>query len=152
MPECHERLKRIEIRNLDAVDFIGKYDHPRALFYCDPPYLHGTRHGDGDNNEYRHEMSERAHAILLATLSFADLPLYSQEMFDDLKGEENYSDYALAHEKPLLGKFMLSGYWSHLYENYEDESGWTRHEKIIDNKASSKKTKDKKVECVWTNY
>ena len=120
LPECHERLKRVEIRNLDALEFIKKYDHPRALFYCDPPYLHETRSSTGEYGE--NEMSEDDHTALLASLS------------------------------AIKGRFMLSGYNSDTYAEIANLCDWNRHEKTIDNKASSKKTKPKKVECVWTNY
>lgn len=66
LPEIHERLKRIEIRNMDAVEFIQKYDDPQAVFYCDPPYVHETRHNGG--GEYRHEMTIEQHRELLSTL------------------------------------------------------------------------------------
>jgi DNA adenine methylase len=52
----------------------------------------------------------------------------------------------------IRGKFMLSGYRCDLYDQAAVKHGWTRHEKVIDNKASSQKTKPKKVECIWTNY
>lgn len=120
LPECHERLRRVEIRNMDAVDFIRKYDHPRALFYCDPPYLHETRSSTGEYG--KHEMTPAQHLTLLNELA------------------------------KIAGKFMLSGYPSQAYENWASHNGFTRHEREIDNKASSAKSKDKKTECVWTNY
>lgn len=55
----------------------------------------------------------------------------------------------LAHIK---GKFLLSGYHSAMYDEDARRFGWTCHEREIDNKASSKKTKEKRVECVWANY
>lgn len=121
LPECHERLRRVEIRNLDCIDFIQKYDHPRALFYCDPPYLHETRATTG---EYEHEMTAEQHEHLLNTLAM------------------------------IQGKFMLSGYHSQLYDQWQvcASNGFRCHERTIDNKASSKKTKDKRIECVWCNY
>lgn len=33
------RLKRVHIDCQDALDFIDQWDHPDALFYCDPPYI-----------------------------------------------------------------------------------------------------------------
>lgn len=119
LPECHERLKRVEIRNMDAIEFIKKYDHPRALFYLDPPYMHETRSSTG---EYEHEMTEKDHERLLMCLAL------------------------------LEGKFMLSGYHSRLYDIWANSQGYTCHEKEIDNKASSAKSKPKKIECLWTNY
>lgn len=69
LPECHERLRRAEIRNMPGVAFIRAYDHDRALFYCDPPYLHETRSTTG---EYQHEMTADDHTELLATLTTID--------------------------------------------------------------------------------
>jgi DNA adenine methylase len=67
LPECHERLRRVEIRNLDCIAFIKKYDHPRALFYCDPPYLHETRSSTGEYG--KHEMTPADHTTLLECLA-----------------------------------------------------------------------------------
>jgi DNA adenine methylase len=45
---------------------IRLYDAPKTLFYCDPPYIHGTR---GDDKAYGHEMTDRDHRTLAATLN-----------------------------------------------------------------------------------
>lgn len=52
----------------------------------------------------------------------------------------------------INGKFLLSGYHSHTYDSTAQQFGWMCHEKEIDNKASSKKVKDRKTECVWANF
>lgn len=67
LTECHERLRRVEIRNLDFAAFIREYDHPRALFYCDPPYTHETRTSTGEYGDY--EMSDESHLALLEQLA-----------------------------------------------------------------------------------
>ncbi|MEO8271788.1 MAG: DNA adenine methylase, partial [Aureliella sp.] len=72
--------------------------------------------------EYAFEMSEAEHVQLLETLS------------------------------AVQGKFMLSGYPSSLYTNWEQKHNWTRHEVKIDNKAASGKVKEKKTECLWCNF
>ena len=117
-PELEGR--RVEIRNMDAIEFIHAYDHPRALFYLDPPYLHETRSSTGEYGA--HEMRPDQHTDLLTCLA------------------------------GISGSFMLSGYHSNLYDRWADGHGWNRHEKRIDNKASSAKTKAVKTECCWTNY
>lgn len=119
LPEAHERLRRVEIRNMEATAFIRKYDHEKALFYIDPPYLHETRVTTGD---YEYEMSEEDHNELLKCLAF------------------------------IKGKFILSGYPSTLYRMWSASQSFRCVEKQIDNKASSKKTKEKKTECLWMNY
>lgn len=120
LPEAHERLRRVEIRNMPAIEFIDAYDHERALFYCDPPYMHGTRSSTGEYG--KHEMTETQHFDLLKRLA------------------------------RIKGKFMLSGYHSPMYDGDAERFGWRCHEKQIDNKASSAKVKQKKTECVWTNF
>lgn len=52
----------------------------------------------------------------------------------------------------IKGKFILSGYHSPLYDHIAKESGWRCDEIQIDNKASGKKTKDVKTECLWMNF
>jgi DNA adenine methylase len=52
----------------------------------------------------------------------------------------------------MKGKFLLSGYRSELYDGYELSEGWTRTEFELPNNASSSKSKERKVECVWTNF
>jgi len=52
----------------------------------------------------------------------------------------------------VAGRFMLSGYPSELYREWEQRHGWRRHEFLIDNKASSGKTKETKTECLWCNF
>ena len=119
LPEACERLRRVEIRNMDAVDFIQTYDHEKALFYLDPPYLHETR---ATKSDYEHEMKIEDHCRLLECLM------------------------------KIKGKFCLSGYPSDLYQRYSQVSNWTVAYREIDNKASSKKSKDKKTEALWRNY
>lgn len=52
----------------------------------------------------------------------------------------------------LHGRFLLSGYRSKLYDEAAERNGWNRHEYEIPNNASSKDSKEIKVECVWTNF
>lgn len=114
--DVHERLRRVEVRRMDAVAFIHKYDAPEAVFYCDPPYLHETLHNGG--GEHAHEMSNEQHAEL----------------------------------SQMSGRFVLSGYRSELYDDDAALHGWHRHEFILPNSASSRPTKERKTECVWTNF
>jgi DNA adenine methylase len=52
----------------------------------------------------------------------------------------------------IEGKFMLSGYPSELYQEWEVRYGWKRHDYLIDNKAAAGKVKEKKTECLWCNF
>ena len=71
---------------------------------------------------YAHEMDQEQHAKLLESLS------------------------------QIEGKFMLSGYRSKLYDDFAKKYKWRREEREIDNKASNRKSKEKKCECLWMNF
>ena len=59
------RLKNVQIENLDALDVIQRYDTEETLHYVDPPYLMSARTG-GVN--YAHEFSDEEHLKLLKLL------------------------------------------------------------------------------------
>lgn len=80
--EAAERLRGVQIENRPALDLIQRFNFPNVLIYADPPYLLSTRHG----KQYRHEMTDDDHALLL--------------------------DALLQHKGPVL----LSGYASQMYE------------------------------------
>lgn len=71
---------------------------------------------------YEHEMSVDDHRDLLATLA------------------------------GIHGKFLLSGYDSELYRDYEARYGWTRVEFDLPNNAAGGTTKRRQREIVWRNY
>jgi DNA adenine methylase len=66
LPEFHERLRRVEVRHMPALELIETYDHERAFFYLDPPYLFETRTSTGEYGP--HEMTKADHAKLLTRL------------------------------------------------------------------------------------
>lgn len=72
--------------------------------------------------EYQHEMSDGDHFELLKVLG------------------------------SIKGKFLLSGYQNATYQLAAINFGWNRKDFEIDNKASGKKVKDKKIESAWMNY
>ena len=52
----------------------------------------------------------------------------------------------------IQGKLQQSGYHSTMYDDFAANHGWRCEEVEIDNKSSSKKVKDKKIERLWMNY
>ncbi|MBI5153806.1 DNA adenine methylase [Candidatus Poribacteria bacterium] len=66
LPEIADRLLRVQIENRPALDVIRIYDSEQTLFYCDPPYVHGTR---GDSKAYGHEMTDAQHRSLAEALN-----------------------------------------------------------------------------------
>lgn len=77
-----ERLKRVQIENQPAVTLIKKFNHDNVLIYADPPYLLETRSG----KQYRYEMNEQDHVLLLETLKQHKGPVilsgYPSELYD----------------------------------------------------------------------
>ncbi len=65
LPEIANRLLRIQIENRPALEIIRLYDSRNTLFYCDPPYPHGSR---GDSKAYSYEMSNADHQLLAEAL------------------------------------------------------------------------------------
>lgn len=64
-----ERLRKIQIECDTALSVIARYDTPRTLFYCDPPYVPKSRSDRQSLGAYAHEMDSAMHAELLQTLT-----------------------------------------------------------------------------------
>ncbi len=62
----HERIRRVQIENRDAVAIIKQWDTPETTFYCDPPYVLDAR---GGNKYYAVEPGDEWHYDLLAVLA-----------------------------------------------------------------------------------
>lgn len=43
MPEVHQRMSHVLVRNCDGVELIKKYNRPNVFIYADPPYEQSTR-------------------------------------------------------------------------------------------------------------
>lgn len=65
LPAAHERLRRVVIMNSPAINLLRSEDGPQTLFYCDPPYVAGTR---SLPDIYQFEMSDEEHETLLQRL------------------------------------------------------------------------------------
>lgn len=85
--EAAERLRGVQIENRPAVDLIKRFNDPKVLVYCDPPYVLGTRHG----KQYKCEMADKDHEELLDTLlchkGYVVISGYESELYNSyLKG------------------------------------------------------------------
>lgn len=89
------------------------------------------------------------------TLFYLDPPYLHETRVttSDYEFEMTYDKHAklLLTLEGIKGKFVLSGYPSELYASFAKKNKWNYEERLIDNKASSKKTKETKVECLWWN-
>lgn len=61
LPAAHERMKRVVVECLPAVELIRREDGPHTLFYADPPYY-------GIDGLYEHGMTPAQHVDLLGAL------------------------------------------------------------------------------------
>lgn len=79
-------LPALDLHNTDALPFLDGYPFSGdELVYCDPPYLHSTR---SHRRIYEHELSDQAHAALLAVLVRLPCPVilsgYASPFYDDV--------------------------------------------------------------------
>lgn len=98
--EAAERLRGVQIENRPAVEVIRKFNFENVLIYCDPPYVLSTR----CRKQYRHEMTDEDHEVLLETLlqhkgpaiiSGYSSPLYEERLKDWYREERiNYAQNA----------------------------------------------------------
>jgi DNA adenine methylase len=85
------RLLRVQIENSPAIDVINRYDSEETLFYCDPPYPHGSR---GDSKAYAYEMTDEEHRKLADVLRNVKgkvaLSSYHCDLMDELYSDWHY--------------------------------------------------------------
>jgi DNA adenine methylase len=93
LPQIAERLLRVQIENRPAIEVIRLYDDRNTLFYCDPPYVHGSR---TDKKAYGYEMTDDEHRELSYTLNRikakAAVSGYRCELMDELYKSWNRLD------------------------------------------------------------
>jgi DNA adenine methylase len=63
-----QRMRGVQIENLDWRDMLTLYDTSGACFYLDPPYHPDTR-ATGKGHGYRHELTAEDHHQLLETIT-----------------------------------------------------------------------------------
>lgn len=87
LPYIAQRLLRVQIEHVPAIEVIQRYDSPETLFYCDPPYTHDSR---TDLNAYAYEMTNEQHRKLA-------------EVLHSVKGKVALSGYHSPLMKELFG-------------------------------------------------
>lgn len=82
-----ERLRGVIIEQENALDLIRRYDHARAAFYVDPPYVAETRKR-WKASAYKHEMTDTQHrelaAVLQACTGMVILSGYDGDLYREL--------------------------------------------------------------------
>ena len=126
LPEVSERLRRVQIENLDWRVVIDRYDTQDTLFYVDPPYIAATR----KSGKYAHEMTDDDHRDLVEKLLVTS-------------GSWVLSGYASELYRPLerAGARRID------YQTACYAAGRTRATGMLGDGAA--KEKQKTVECLW---
>ncbi|MBL4951050.1 DNA adenine methylase [Neobacillus sp. YIM B02564] len=85
LPLAVERMKMLQVENVDFKELLKKYDSPDTLFYLDPPYIHETRKM---TYTYEHELENERHTelvkILLNLKGKCILSGYDHEIYNEL--------------------------------------------------------------------
>jgi DNA adenine methylase len=87
IPKVAERLKRVIIENMDALEVVKKYDSTETLHYLDPPYYFSTRKS---SKNYEFEMADSKHEKLIELLRSGSLKGmvvlsgYQNKLYDSL--------------------------------------------------------------------
>ena len=119
-----ERLKEVQVENLDILELIKKYDKEDTLFYLDPPYISDTRK---QKKSYDYEMTDEQHKELVdilievkgkVVLSGYDHPIYNK-LLDNGWSKVVLGEYAKRSQKNNEGE--LSKGKEFVWVNYELE-------------------------------
>lgn len=122
LSELVQRLLRVQIENAPAIEVIQRYDSSETLFYCDPPYPHGSR---SDINAYGYEMNDREHRALAEVLHNVQgkvaISSYHCQLMDELYGDWNYieSSPKKAHSTNTRSDNVKQDRIEVLWVNYE---------------------------------
>ena len=81
--QAAERLRCVQIENRPALDIIKRFDNPKCLIYCDPPYLLETRKGKQYDNEMSNKEHEELLHMLIKSKSKIILSGYDSAMYND---------------------------------------------------------------------
>ena len=121
--DVHVRLRHVVVLNQDALDVIRSQDGPATLFYCDPPYVHGTR---TDTTVYQDaEMSDAHHRELLealnAVLGKVILSGYLCPLYDEMLADWNRDDFEVPNHasNSKTKRKMIESIWT----NYSAPKG-----------------------------
>ena len=116
LPELHERLSRVIICNTDGTELIKKYNDPRYLIYCDPPYEQSTRTGARYKVDMNREQHERFITTVCESKSMILISGYDCELYDKLT--ENGFKKVQFEVKTIDGHFNPKTKTEYLWFNY----------------------------------
>lgn len=113
--QAAERLRGVQIENLQALEIIKRYSTSDVFMYLDPPYLHGTR----KNYLYKYEMLDAEHEELLKAIKN-----HPGRFLISGYDNELYNDYLAGWEKVCIDTRAEGGLrrTEVLWMNYQKDS------------------------------
>lgn len=126
IPEISERLDRVIIENLSFEHILLKYDHEKAFFYCDPPYINGKGYEAIKTKDFKHE--------LLAELIKNIKGYFCLSYDDNEKVRSLYKDYNIIEIARItnpasyqrVNKYFKEVIITNYDVVYDDSTGWYR--------------------------
>ncbi|MZF56911.1 DNA adenine methylase [Streptomyces sp. SID5594] len=109
-----ERLRRVSLESMPALDLIAKYGaHPDVLLYVDPPYLGTTRPWSNYRIEMKTEGEHRELAAALANCKAAVvLSGYDSPLYDELYAGWHRADHQTMTGNAKTAKDRTEVLWS----------------------------------------
>ena len=106
------RLKEVQIEQRPAIEVIRRFNNPKCLIYCDPPYLLETRNS---SKQYNFEMSNKDHEDLLNTVLESKSKIiisgYESDLYNDaLKGWRKKTGFSLTQSMRKAKEVLWMNY------------------------------------------
>ena len=118
--EAYLRLRRVEIRKVAADRLVRAYDHRKAFFIIDPPYLDETR--TAGVGQYRNEWTPRQHEHFLHLLSTLQgkfmLCGYDSELYRTYASRNHWNRHGKLVNKTSSRAAETPITWEYVWTNY----------------------------------
>ena len=106
IPAWHQRLRKVEIYQMNGFDLLAKLDdHPGLAIYCDPPYFrNGAKTGKCVKDLYLHNFTIEDHTRLAESLNRFRKARIVLSYYADDRLEELYPSEKWTHRKMTMKK------------------------------------------------
>jgi site-specific DNA-adenine methylase len=97
--DLHNRMRRVQFENRDALKLLEEYDSSDAVFYLDPPYI------DAHKGTYKFEMTNDEHKRMIDIIfnmdAFVAVSGYSNPLYDNQNWDIVYEWDAFVSIDPI---------------------------------------------------
>jgi len=117
LPELHNRLSKVIVSNTDGIELIKKYNDPKVMIYCDPPYHWSTRTSTRYNVDMNDEDQEKFLDAVIESKAKILISGYDCEKYNRLT--ENGFEKIQFEVKTISGNFTPKTKIESLWRNYK---------------------------------